>query len=436
VILKRIPISRINPAPYNPRKDLAPGDPQYAKLKRSLDEFGCVEPLVLNSRTGNLVGGHQRLKILMERGDTHAVVSVVDLDEVREKALNLALNKIGGEWDDDMLAELLRELTSTPDFDLETTGFEVGEARDLVADLLSQGRGESFDVNAALQEAGPRVTKPGDLIVLGDPATGHRLLCGDCTEAPAVSRLMKGTKAALMATDPPYLVGYTGTNHPVTGRRPPTTKLPGNKDWTGTYGADWDDGDANPELYSKFLQAAVAGAIQTDAALYIWHASRRQAMLEQAMVAAGMLVHCQIVWVKNRPVLTRGWYAWQHEPCLMGWLKGNKPKRADRTVLSTVWEIDTLPNGPERPNHPTPKPLEVFEIPLRQHTHAGEVCYEPFAGSGTQIIAAHKLGRRCFAMEVSPVYCDLIVRRFIAFAGPEAVSKDIARRYRTGEVAA
>ena len=206
-----------------------------------------------------------------------------------------------------------------------------------------------------------------------------------------------------------------------------------NKDWSPSYGTTWDDADANPELYDTFIAAAIAEAVAPDAAWYCWHASKRHAMLEAAWEKHGVLPHCQIIWAKNRPVLTRTWYSWQHEPCLMGWIKGNKPARVENKVLSTVWNLDTIPNGPDRPDHPTPKPLEVFEIPMRQHTRPrppDDICYEPFAGSGTQFIAAQRLGRRCFGIEISPLYCDVIVRRMIAFAGEGCVTPDVAARYR------
>ena len=464
----RIPLSRIKPAPYNPRRDLKPGDPEFEALKRSVIEFGMVEVLVWNKRTGHLVGGHQRLSVLKAQGATHADVSVVDLPLEKEKALNIALNKIQGEWDEHKLAELLSELTRTPDFDVAVTGFELDEARDLIAEVLGVDadgavlQSESFDLAKALKEAGPPVTKPGDLIVFGrDLKKQHRLLCGDCTDPAQVRLLMNGEKAALFATDPPYLVGYDGTNHPAglhtrkkrtsnkdgksapalaSGRRPSEGGAPGggrlavrrgkNKDWSPSYGTTWDDADANPELYDKFIVAAIAEAVAPDAAWYCWHASKRHAMLEAAWEKHGVLPHCQIIWAKNRPVLTRTWYAWQHEPCLMGWIKGNKPARVENKVLSTVWNLDTIPNGPDRPDHPTPKPLEVFEIPMRQHTRPPEICFEPFAGSGSQFIAAQRLGRRCYGLEISPLYCDVIVRRMIAFAGEGCVKPEVAKRYR------
>lgn len=404
--IQNIPIDRVNPAPYNPRLDLQPDDPRFKSLARSVEEFGLVEPLVWNSRTGNLVGGHQRFKVLKARRETSVPAVVVDLPPTKEKALNLALNKVQGDWDEQKLAELLSELVNTPEFDLELTGFEFDEARDLIDEFLdNQDAGESFDVDKALKDSGPAVTQPGDLILLGqDPALQHRLLCGDATNPEHVKQLMDGQRAVLFATDPPYLVDYEGEA--------------------------WDDSKANPDLYEKFIGVAVEEAVAPHAAWYCWHASRRQAMLEAAWTKHGAFVHCQVIWAKNRPVLGRSWYLWQHEPCLMGWVRGNMPPRANEYHLSTVWDADTLPHGDDRPDHPTPKPVELFEIPMRQHTRRGEICYEPFAGSGTQIIAAQRLGRRCFALELSPVYCDLIVRRFIAAFGEGAVIPEIARKYR------
>ncbi len=450
MLIRRVPITKLKPAPYNPRVDLKPGDPEYDKLARSMDEFGSVQPPVWNKRTGHVVGGHQRLKVLLDRGEKTVDVVVVDLPLEKEKLLNLALNQIAGDWDEQKLAVLLDELVKCPTVDIELSGFDLPEARDLIGRLLDAAPADaaaldSFDEESALAAAakGPTMTKPGDLLVLGrDPRVQHRLVCGDCTDPEVVRHLMGAQRAALMATDPPYLVDYDGTNHP--GAKPAHKLKPGqrnskNKDWSGTYGVTWDDADANPQLYQRFIQLAVDQAIRPNAAFYIWHASKRQAMLEAAMNKAGAMVHCQIIWAKNRPVLTRTWYAWKHEPCLMGWLKppkGKKPPRVDESVLSTVWAFDTLGNGPDRPDHPTPKPLALFEIPIKQHTKPGEVVYEPFAGSGTQILAAQRLGRRCFACEISPVYCDLIVRRFIAAFGEASVDPKLAKRYRLSEIAA
>ncbi|MBX3379062.1 MAG: DNA modification methylase [Phycisphaeraceae bacterium] len=437
MLVRTIAISKLKPAAYNPRQSLQPGDPDFSKLEVSLSEFGLVEPLVWNRRTGNLVGGHQRLAVLRHQGIKSVDVSVVDLPLLKEKALNIALNKIQGAWDEHKLAALLDELLR--DGNAALTGFEQDEVDALLAQYANANQGAAgddaeFDTEAELAKIGTPVTKPGDLIVLGNnPRLSHVLLCGDSTDPLHVKRLIEasgGMKATLFATDPPYLVGYDGTHHPAAKGTPAAKK---NRSWKTTYGVTWDDAAANPELYEKFCAAAVAEAIRPDAAWYCWHASRRQGMVEAAWNSVGAFVHCQIVWAKNRSILTRTWYSWQHEPCFFGWLKpplGKKPpKNPDAPALSTVWQIDTIPNGDERPDHPTPKPLGVFERPMLQHTRPGELCYEPFAGSGTQIIVAQQLGRRCAAIEISPVYCDLIVRRWIHSVGRANAPRQLVSRY-------
>jgi DNA modification methylase len=242
-----------------------------------------------------------------------------------------------------------------------------------------------------------------------------------------VRRLMNGQRAILFATDPPYLVGYDGTNHP--GTRPKT-----NTDWSETYGATWDEADdaRNCDLYDRFIKAAVEVAIDPNAAWYCWHASRRQRMVEDAWEKNGAFVHQQIIWSKpNRPILTRSWYLWAHEPCFFGWIKGNKPPRESPDYERSVWEIEGI-NNDERPDHPTPKPLECFAVPMRQHTKRNDLCYEPFSGSGTQLVAGDQLGRRVYGLEISPAYCDVIVRRWLALAPGRQVicnGEDVTKRF-------
>lgn len=412
MLIETVPMERLLDAAYHPRVALEAGDPEFESLKRSLESFGCVQPVVWNKTTGRVVGGHQRLRALRELGHTEAQVSIVELDEPREKLLNLALNRIGGSWDQRRLATLLDELVSLPDLDPTLSGFSLAEIDRLLRDVLGR-------IDASPSPAPPNdepITRPGELIELGP----HRLLCGDSTDPDQVATLMAGERASLFSTDPPYLVGYDGTNHP------------GGRDWSDGYGRTWDDADGQPDLYAGFCRVGAEQAVSDRAAWYCWHASRRQAMLESVWDGLGVAVHCQIVWVKNRSVATRTWYHWQHEPCLMGWKKGNRPARVGRTRHSTVWSFDTMPSTDLRPDHPTPKPLRLFEIPIEQHTREGEICYEPFAGSGTQLIAAERLRRRCFAVEVSPGYCDLIVRRWIDTVGLSRAPEHLIRRYRSG----
>ena len=234
---------------------------------------------------------------------------------------------------------------------------------------------------------------------------------------------MQGERAILFATDPPYLVNYDGTNHPAKARTRDK-----NKNWSDSYAITWDDAEANPDLYENFIRVAVEEAILSNAAWYCWHASRRQAMVEQAWVKFGAFVHQQILWVKDRPILTRSWYMWQHEPCFFGWVRPHKPPRVADDYPSTVWQVPTVQVG-QRTEHPTSKPVELFLRPMLQHTRRSDVCYEPFAGSGSQIIAAERLARRCLALEISPRYCDVIIRRFIAFAGQGAVDAETVTHY-------
>ena len=193
-------VAELLPADYNPRKDLKPGDPEYEKLKRSIEQFGYVEPVIWNATTGCVVGGHQRLKVLQDMGMTEVDCVVVELDVEHEKALNVALNKISGEWDNDKLALLIADLQGA-DFDVSLTGFEPAELDGLFKDSTKDNiKEDDFDVAAELQK--PTITKAGDLWCLGS----HRLFCGDSTKAESYEMLMAGKKSNLVVTDPPYNV--------------------------------------------------------------------------------------------------------------------------------------------------------------------------------------------------------------------------------------
>lgn len=205
MLIEKKKVTELLPADYNPRKDLKPGDPEYEKLKRSIEQFGYVEPVIWNSRTGCVVGGHQRLKVLQDLGMTEVDCVIIDMDVEHEKALNIALNKISGEWDNDKLADLIADLQGV-DFDVSLTGFEPAELDELFKDDVKDGiKEDDFDVDAELQK--PTITKQGDLWCLGQ----HRLLCGDSTKAESYELIMAGKKANLIVTDPPYNVNYEGS---------------------------------------------------------------------------------------------------------------------------------------------------------------------------------------------------------------------------------
>jgi len=413
--LEEWPIGRLVEYDRNPRKN----DDVVDRMAQAIMEFGFRIPIVARS-DGLVVDGHLRLKAARLLGlDTVPVVLADELSETQIKAFRLLANQSANwaEWDELLLSAELQDLLAE-DFDLSLVGFSDGELDKLLA-FVPEGDGEDSGAGGSV----PPVTIPepprnpasrtGDLWILGD----HRLLCGDSTSAADVRRLMNGERAILFATDPPYLVDYDGSNHPTR-----------NKDWSASYGTTWDDSSQGAELYEGFIAAAVAEAIAEDAAWYCWHASRRQAMLEACWEKAGAFVHQQIIWVKDRGVLTRSHYLWKHEPCFMGWRRPNRPPKVAEQTLPSTWEMASFAKD-ERPDHPTPKPLDAFGIPMRQHVARGGLCYEPFSGSGSQIMAGEANGRRVFAMEISPAYVDVAVERWQAETGRDAILEGDGRTF-------
>ncbi|WP_256703392.1 ParB N-terminal domain-containing protein [Paenibacillus peoriae] len=262
--IRVLPIEQINAAAYNPRDDLQPGDPEYEKLKASIESFGYVEPIVWNERTGNMVGGHQRYKIMVnELGHTELTVSVVDLDDQQEKLLNLALNKVGGNWDDEALYRLLDELQESG-ADLTLSGFDLEEFEDLAAEFaVPQDEAlnlpvtdDDFDVQRALDEIKEPETRRGDVWQLGR----HRLVCGDATNPDDVALLMDGAKAALVVTDPPYNVAVESVSERLAadGRSSIMNDNMPAEDFAGF-------------LYAVFSNYAVV--MQPTAAIYVFHPS-------------------------------------------------------------------------------------------------------------------------------------------------------------------
>lgn len=398
---------------YRPLDSLVPyarnarthSEAQVAEIAGSIREFGFTNP-VLIAEDGTLIAGHGRVLAARLLGmDTVPTISLAGLSDTQRRALVLADNRIAlnAGWDEALLSLELTDLKEAG-FDLGILGFEDGELDRLLAGTKGEEEGSTPPVVIPEPPRNP-VSRTGDLWLLGD----HRLLCGDSTNHDDVRRLMNGERAVLFATDPPYLVDYDGSNHPTR-----------NKDWSASYGTTWDDSSQGAELYDGFISAAVAEAITEDAAWYCWHASRRQAMLEACWEKAGAFVHQQIIWVKDRGVLTRSHYLWKHEPCFMGWRRPNRPPKVADETLPSTWEMPSFAKE-ERPDHPTPKPLDAFGIPMRQHVARGGLCYEPFSGSGSQIMAGEANDRRVFAMEISGAYVDVAVERWQAETGREAV---------------
>jgi len=363
--IKKIPMSKIRPAAYNPRKDLKPGDPEYKKLLKSIDEFECVEPLVWNRRTGNLVGGHQRLKIFAARGDTDVMCSVVDLSAEREKALNLALNKITGTWDNEKLAALLDELIRVPDFDFDVTGFDLPEASKLIDEILNSKTDDGFDIESELAKITKPQTKPGEIIELGP----HRVLCGDSTIVDNFKILMGSAKAQLIFTDPPYAVNYRGgavvNNH---------TKGHLQKDQS-----HWDD--LSEDKYLELLNTSLANAyVFSDgkATLYLWFASAMITTVLKALQLTRWKQRNLLIWAKNTFAGSLfAQYKHKYEPCFYCFKKGKSTRWFGPNNETTIWECD---KPARNKNHLTVKPLPLGHAGSAEQFSCRQYRPGPFPG--------------------------------------------------------
>ncbi len=387
--IETIKVERLLPADYNPRKDLKPGDAEYEKLKRSIEQFGYVEPVIWNKTTGRVVGGHQRLKVLLDMGITEVECVVVEMDEEKEKALNIALNKISGEWDKDKLALLISDLQGT-DFDVSLTGFEPAEIDALFKDTLKDGvKEDDFDVDAELQK--PTVTRPGDVWTLGR----HRLVCGDSTKAETFDLLMAGKKANLVVTDPPYNVNYEGSA-----------------------GKIKNDNMADEAFYNFLLAAFknTEAVMADDASIYVFHADTEGLNFRRAFSDAGFYLSGTCIWKKQSLVLGRSPYQWQHEPVLFGWKKKGKHQWYTGRKESTIWEFD---KPKKNSDHPTMKPISLLAYPIMNSSMSNTLVLDPFGGSGSTLIACEQTDRSCFTIELDEKFCDVIVKRYIEQVGSD-----------------
>lgn len=403
----------------NPRNPNTHPEKQIELLARIIQKQGWRAPITISNRSGFIVRGHGRLQAAQKLGLEQVPVDRQNYNnEAEEWADLVADNRIAelAEMDDALLKDLLVEMNYS-DLEFDLTGYSEKDLDKLLAQFNTPGEviEDNFDAEAEAAKIQEPVTKRGDIWRLGN----HRLMCGDSTNPADVQFLMDGKKAILFSTDPPYLVDYNGTNHPYKWNASQEEKERKNKDWSDSYGVTWDDSKQGPEFYEAFIRVAVEYAIEPNAAWYCWHASRNQAMLETVWDKFGAFVHQQIIWAKDRPILTRSHYMWQHEPCFFGWIKGSKPPRVSNDYPPTVWSIPTIKPG-AKTEHPTSKPVELFAIPMRQHVKPGGICYEPFSGSGSQIMAAEMLGHCCYAMEIEPVYCDVAVLRWEQLTGQKA----------------
>lgn len=392
MLVKTLPISELQPASYNPRKELKPGDPEFEKLKRSIDEFGYVELVVVNAANHNtVISGHQRLAVLKHLGQTIVDCVVVELDETREKALNVAMNKISGDWDQDKLALLIADLDAS-DFDAELTGFNDEEIQSLIGSLdENEVADDDFDLTKALEAAA--FVEPGDLWTVGR----HRLYCGDATNPEDVEILMGGKKANLVLTDPPYGVSFESSS-----------------------GLSIKNDAIKGEAFYEFLLAAftnMAAVLEKGGSAYVFHADTEGLNFRKAFIDAGFKLSGCCIWVKDSLVLGRSPYQWQHEPVLYGWKPGGKHKWYADRKQTTVWNFA---KPKKNADHPTSKPLDLLAYPISNSTQANSIVLDTFAGSGSTLMACEQTDRIAYCMELDPKYASVILRRYAESTGDSA----------------
>lgn len=382
-------------------KDLIPyarnarthSEEQIERVARSIKEFGFLNPIIISSDNG-ILAGHCRVLAAQKLGlEKIPCVLETHLTDAQKRAYILADNKLALDagWDEELLRLEFEELRGVA-IDLELTGFSLDE----INDILGQD-----DLSTNVEEQGlpeppiEPVTKLGDVWILGD----NRLLCGDSTMPDDLARLMGEERADLWLTDPPYNVAYTG----------------GTKDALTIQNDDMDD-----ESFRRFLVSAYSAAdsvLKEGAAFYIWHADYEGFNFRGACRDVGWKVRECLVWVKNAFVMGRQDYQWKHEPCLYGWKDGASHNWYSDRSQSTVLEFARPHRNGE---HPTMKPVELFRYLIANSTRKGQVVLDSFGGSGTTLIACENIGRKAYLLELDPVYCDVIVKRWQNLTGQKA----------------
>jgi len=396
--IEQLPIDELRPDPANPRRI---SDQELETLTRSISEFGLIDPIIARREDKMVIGGHQRLLAARKLGYKTVPVVLTDLTVEQAHLLNIALNKISGSFDQELLARLLKELQETPNIDLSLSGFEDDELKKLLKSLNAREkkeRLESFDLDEAIKAAqSSPVAKPGDIWLLGE----HRLACGDSTDREAVQRLIGQSKAAMTFTDPPYNVNYGETMK---------DKLRKNSNKI----INDNLGDA----FEPFLEKACKNMLEfTDGAVYIFMSSSELHTLQKAFIAAGGHWSTFVIWAKNTFTMGRSDYQRQYEPILYGWREGVSHYWCRDRDQGDVWQVDKPSSSPL---HPTMKPLALIERAIQNSSQAGDKVLDTFLGSGSTLIACERTGRICYGMELEPLYVDIARMRWEAFSGERA----------------
>ena len=434
-------LADMKPAEYNPRKALTPDDPEYQEIQNSIHEFSYADPIVLNY-DGTIIKGHQRRRVMMDMGYTDAYCIVLEIhDKQKEKALNIALNKITGKWDNAILKELLLEFDLNG-YDFTVTGFHRDELEDLIQiiDIPAEATDDDFDPDAAAAEIEEPISKIGDIWQLGR----HRLMCGDSTNPGDIATLMGGEKLDLIITDPPYNVDYG-------------SKTEFLEAYLGQEGTRLNSTIQNDHMDSmsfyQFLLAAFQNmneAMRPGAAIYVFHAESTGLQFRQAYSDAGLKMAQCLIWEKNAFVLGRQDYQWRHEPILYGWKEGSghyfiKDRTQDTVLLEDQLDFKSMKrqemlafiekmfkdyqdqtsvhyeNKPTRNAlHPTMKPVPLIGRLMNNSSKPGWIVGDFFGGSGSTLMAAEQLGRTAYIMEMDERNVDVIVQRWESYTGQKA----------------
>jgi DNA modification methylase len=396
--IEHVAIDELKPDPANPRRI---SDAELEALTRSLREYGFVQPVIARREDRTVIGGHQRLLAARRLGIKTVPVIFLDLTQEPARVLNLALNKISGSWDEELLARMVADLSTVEALDLSLTGFDEDELDALLKSLdvrEKKGKHESFDVDAALEAARAATrAKAGEVWAMGD----HRLLVGDAGDTTAVQALLGG-KAAMAFTDPPYNVAYGDHGGRQRGQRKRRIQ-----------------NDAMPrEQWETFCRGWARTLMQiVDGAIYVCMSSKELPLVSRVLEEEGGHWSDTIIWRKDRFTLGRADYQRQYEPIWFGWREGAKHQWHGGRDQGDVWDVD---RPSESQAHPTMKPLALVERALENSSSRGDIVLDLFLGSGSTIIAAERTGRVCFGTELDPHYASVVLARWEAFSGREA----------------
>jgi len=389
-------IDDLQPDPANPRRI---PEAELEALTRSIREFGLVDPIIARAEDHTVIGGHQRLLAARRLGLKTVPVIYLDITKEKARLLNLALNRISGDFDQELLARLLADLASAPDLDLTLSGFDDKEIGQLVKSLEARDkrdRPEAFDLDAALRSAyeNPRA-KPGDLFHLGE----HRVMCGDATSSEDCERLFGAGRAAMAFTDPPYNVGlgdHGGKQQGQARRRIANDAMA-------------------PEAWEAFCRGWAHNLMtHVDGALYVCMSTKEWPTVSRVLAEGGGHWSDTIIWEKDRFVLGRSDYQRAYEPIWYGWREGARRHFSGGRDQSDVWKIE---RPSDSPLHPTMKPLPLVERAIENSSGPRDVVLDLFLGSGSTLIAAERTGRISYGMELDPHYCSMAIARWEAFTG-------------------